>query len=74
MEHEIFGRDLNSFRALARSRSPAAALSITTGGELRHSTRHRTLYAPNGYGDELRAVFRTGRTVWGQGVPRPRRG
>lgn len=66
VEHEIFGRDLNSFRALARSRSPAAALSITTGGELHHSTRHRTLYAPNGYGDELRAVFRTGRTVWGQ--------
>lgn len=48
-----------------RARIPVARLSAATGGDLSRSTRHHTLYAPNGYGDELRAVLRTGAVVWG---------
>lgn len=57
--------DLNRFVDLARSEVAAASLSAVTGGDLRRSTRYRTIYEPAGYGDELRAVFRSGGTPWG---------
>lgn len=66
IEAEIVHQDVNMFRTIARARSPVALLSRATGGELSRSVRHRMLYAPNGYGDELRAVFRTGPSVWGR--------
>lgn len=65
-EHELAGEDVLTFHEIARGQAPAASLSQVTDGELGRSTRHRTLFRPHGYGDELRAVFRTGRTVWGQ--------
>jgi DNA-binding CsgD family transcriptional regulator len=56
-EIELGGDDVNSFAALARAPRPVAALSAATGGDLERSLRHRELRAPNGLGDEVRAVL-----------------
>jgi DNA-binding CsgD family transcriptional regulator len=64
-EIEIGGRDVNSFRALARSALRAATLSEATGGDLDRSVRHRELKRPNGFGDELRAVLADDAAAWG---------
>jgi DNA-binding CsgD family transcriptional regulator len=39
-------------------------LADATGGELPLSARYRSLYAPAGYGHELRVAFRTGDACW----------
>ncbi len=62
---ELTEDDVNTFWQLARDGVAAAALSISTGGDLARSARWAQLYGPRGYGDELRAVFATGRVVWG---------
>jgi DNA-binding CsgD family transcriptional regulator len=64
-EIEYLEDDVNTFGALARSGHRAASLSETTGGELDRSVRHRELRAPNGFGDELRAVLVSDSSVWG---------
>jgi DNA-binding CsgD family transcriptional regulator len=64
--NELKGDDVTLFVDLATSRSPTARLSAVTRGDLAVSRRHRELYAPFGYGDELRAVFRVGDVTWGQ--------
>jgi DNA-binding CsgD family transcriptional regulator len=78
-EHEamlqVFGRymtlmecgpeDVNSYQALARSRSAVGLLEVATAGDLHRSVRGRELYAPLGLSDELRAVLRDGRGCWG---------
>ena len=62
---ELTTEDINKFWSLARDGVAAAALSASTGGELTRSARWAQVYEPHGYGDELRAVFATGRTAWG---------
>jgi DNA-binding CsgD family transcriptional regulator len=64
-EIEYRESDVNKFGALARSGRLAASLSETTGGDLDRSLRHRELRAPNGFGDELRAVLVRDAVTWG---------
>jgi DNA-binding CsgD family transcriptional regulator len=64
-EIEAGGEDFNAFAALACSGPPAAALSEATHGELDRSLRHHELRAPNGFGDELRAVLADDGATWG---------
>ncbi len=64
-EIEYCESDLNKFGALAGSGRFAASLSETTGGDLDRSLRHRELRAPNGFGDELRAVLVSDSATWG---------
>jgi DNA-binding CsgD family transcriptional regulator len=64
-EIELRGEDFNTFTALGRSGRRAASLSQATGGDLDRSVRHRELRAPNGFGDELRAVLVRDGTAWG---------
>jgi DNA-binding CsgD family transcriptional regulator len=65
IDNELTADDVAKFSVVARSARPALALSEATAGELARSARHRTVYAPAGYGDELRAAFRAGGTCWG---------
>jgi DNA-binding CsgD family transcriptional regulator len=67
IENEIAADDLAKFSDITRLRRPVMPLSQATAGELERSVRHRELYAPAGYGDELRAAFRTGDACWGVG-------
>jgi len=62
---ELAEDDLNKFWELAREGVAAVALSASTDGELTQSTRWSRIYGPHGYGDELRAVFATGKVAWG---------
>lgn len=62
---ELTEPDTNKFWELADRGVAAAALSATTDGDLARSTRWAAVYGPNGYGDELRAVFLSGGVAWG---------
>ena len=62
---ELTEPDVNKFWELADRGIAAAALSATTDGELARSPRWARVYGPNGYGDELRAVFLSGGIAWG---------
>lgn len=66
IENELTGADFIPFALVARSPGAALTLAATTGGELDRSTRYRTVNVANGWGDELRAVFRSGGAAWGQ--------
>jgi DNA-binding CsgD family transcriptional regulator len=63
-ESEFLNEDVNTYRSLARAESPAAALSEVTGGRPERSARYREFLRPRGFGDELRAVLRTGGCTW----------
>ncbi|MFP3712122.1 helix-turn-helix transcriptional regulator [Puerhibacterium sp. TATVAM-FAB25] len=65
IECELTEDDVNTFADLARRGDQAASLSSATGGDLYRSARYRRVYAPHGFGDELRAVFRSAGTPWG---------
>lgn len=65
IECELVEDDVNKFADLARSGVSAASLSAATGGDLARSARYSTIYAPNGFGDEIRTVFRSGGAPWG---------
>jgi len=65
IHNEYFEPDFVKFRDLARRSVPVQSLWQATGGQPQASTRHRTILAGLGYGDELRVVFRCGGTVWG---------
>jgi DNA-binding CsgD family transcriptional regulator len=65
LEIELQGGDFNTFDALARSRPPVASLSRATNGQLHRSERHRELWGPHGFGDELRALLVSDFTTWG---------
>ncbi len=64
-EIEFGESDVNTFDALKRSGRVAAGLSKTTEGDLHRSLRHREVLAPNGFGDELRAVLVSDAATWG---------
>lgn len=65
--NEFLEDDVNKFCDLGVAARPVGVLSEVTGGDPSVSRRYVTLLAPNGYGhgDELRAVFREGESVWG---------
>jgi hypothetical protein len=64
-EIEIRDKDVNTFDSLVRSGRLISSLSDATNGDLNRSLRHRELRAPNGFGDELRAVLTTETGAWG---------
>lgn len=66
IENELTAGDFLAFTGVARSRAAVATLSQATGGDPARSVRHRTINAPAGWSDELRAVFRSGSAAWGQ--------
>ncbi len=53
------------YRDLARAPMPAGSLYDVTDHSPARSARYREFLAPQGYGDELRAVCRTGSSTWG---------
>jgi len=65
--NEYLEDDVNKFAVLAGAPLPVGIMSVATGGDLSLSARYRTLLAGLGYrdGDELRATFLDGDTVWG---------
>src|SRR5690348_3268495 len=64
-DSEFLVQDFNHFRDLARAPVPAASLYRATGGQPGRSVRFLDVNRPLGFGDELRAVFRTARSTWG---------
>lgn len=62
-EHQV--EDVLLFRDLARSHAGIGTLHNATAGTLERSARSREFLRPQGYGDELRAAFRTGASTWG---------
>ena len=74
--NEFLEEDVNKFAVLARSSPPVGILSKATHGDLRRSPRFAKVLAPHGYadGDELRAVFLEGESVWGCVALHRRRG
>lgn len=56
--------DVLRFRDLAGSAHPGGTLGAATDGDPNRSARFRDLLGPMGYGDELRAAFRTGADTW----------
>lgn len=69
-EHQV--EDVLLFRDLARSQDGGVGtLHHATAGTPERSARAREFLRPQGYGDELRAAFRTGPSTWGVvGLPR----
>ena len=64
-EREATVEDTLLFRDLARSASSAGSLYQATDGRPARSARYREFLAPQNYGDEIRAVFKTGGSTWG---------
>ena len=66
VENEFLEDDVNKFRVLAASRgAPVNSLFRATEDRPLNSRRFREILTPLGFGDELRAVFRIGGSVWG---------
>ena len=65
--NEFLEDDVNKFADLARATQPVGILSEATKGDLQQSPRFVRVLEPNGYGDgdELRAAFLDGESVWG---------
>lgn len=65
--NEFLEDDLNKFADLARADRPVGILSVATSGVLTRSPRFVSVLEPHGYGDgdELRATFLDGDSVWG---------
>jgi DNA-binding CsgD family transcriptional regulator len=59
--------DVNNYHEMIRSGASAAALSLTTGGDLNRSHRYRTVAAPSGQRDELRLLARSAGSTWAIG-------
>jgi DNA-binding CsgD family transcriptional regulator len=62
--HEFHDNDALLFRDLSRGGATAAALREATHDRPMRSVRYREFLAPQGYDDELRAVFRSGCSTW----------
>jgi DNA-binding CsgD family transcriptional regulator len=65
IQNELLDDDVNKWTALAGDRRGVRTLAEATGGDLGASPRYRDILRPLGFGDELRAVFRTGGACWG---------
>jgi DNA-binding CsgD family transcriptional regulator len=57
IDYEYHRPDVNRFAELASRRSPLAAISLETGGEMRASARFHEMIEPTGAADELRVAF-----------------
>ena len=57
--------DVNKFAALAETADPVGSLDRATRGQRPDSARYREVMSPLGLGDELRAVFISGKRCWG---------
>jgi DNA-binding CsgD family transcriptional regulator len=64
-DREFRVEDVLLYRDLTRSPAGAATLYEVTGENPGRSARYREFMAPQGYGDELRAVCRVGDGTWG---------
>lgn len=64
-EREFHVEDVLLFRDLARSETGIGTLYESTNESPLRSARAREFLAPQGYGDEMRAAFRTGEHTWG---------
>ncbi len=64
-EREATVEDAILFRDLARAASPAASLFQATDDRPARSARYREFLAPQNYGDEARAAFKSGGSTWG---------
>ena len=64
-DREARVEDAILFRDLARSADGHGTLYDTTEHRPARSARYREFIEPQGYGDELRATFRVGRSTWG---------
>jgi len=62
---ELLAPGFNKFNVLARSTDTVATLVDATDGDLGRAPIYTDLYAPYGFGDELRAAFVLGTTCWG---------
>lgn len=62
---EFLVDDAILFRDLQREARPVASLRDATDDRPVRSARYREFLAPQGYDDELRAVFKLGDSVWG---------
>jgi DNA-binding CsgD family transcriptional regulator len=62
---EFHEQDANLIADLADDATPAATLRSATNDRPMRSARYRDFLRPQGYDDELRAVFRTGGRSWG---------
>jgi hypothetical protein len=63
--NEFLQSDVNKWVALARAGRPANGLCVATHGQPDDSPRHGEILRPLGFGDELRAALRVGRSCWG---------
>ncbi len=74
--NEFLEEDVNKFADLARAPRPVGTLSDATAGDLQQSPRFAKILEPHGYGagDELRAAFLEGQSVWGCVALHRRRG
>ncbi len=61
---EFHEHDTGHFVDLARTDSPTA-MRLELGDRVGRSPRYRDFLRPQGYGDELRAAFRSGDSTWG---------
>lgn len=61
---EFHEHDTGLFHDLARG-DGVTALQMALGGRAARSIRYRECLVPQGYDDELRAVFRSGDSTWG---------
>ncbi len=61
---EFHEQDTGLFVDLARDGS-ATAMRLELGDRIGRSPRYRDFLSPQGYGDELRAAFRSGDSTWG---------
>lgn len=61
---EFHEQDIGLFADLARDEG-ATAMRLALEDRIARSPRYRDFLAPQGYADELRAVFRSGESVWG---------
>jgi DNA-binding CsgD family transcriptional regulator len=64
-QREFLVDDVMLFADLARTGTVTATLETTTAGRPARSARYREFLAPQGFGDELRALLQVGRQTWG---------
>lgn len=64
-ENEYRQDDVNKFEDLLAEGVASRSLFAATGGQPQRSRRYRDIYAPNGFGDELRTVLSDGDECWG---------
>jgi DNA-binding CsgD family transcriptional regulator len=65
VENELVADDVAKFADLWRRRVPVTTLVEETGGVPERSARYRGQYAPDGFADELRVVFKDPFGRWG---------